>query len=272
MSLFPSVRQSLGENLKNREVAGLRLIENAWSCGSRAPSHWHERPWFCFVLQGAYTEIHQARSRECRPATLFFHPGDYSHSNCQHADGRCFNIELAPRWLEHTRGYGLVLDDPADFQAGRLAGIAARLYDEFHAADAASGLAIEGLTLELLAETSRRPVALAERQCPRWLKQVEELLASRFTENLTPEEIAAVVGVHPVHLARVFRQFFHCSLGDYVRRLRLEFASRELCASDTPLIEIALVAGYCDQSHFSKAFKRHTGMSPARFRTSCQPR
>jgi AraC family transcriptional regulator len=272
MPLYPPAGQLPGESLKSREVAGLRLIENAWTGGSCTPSHWHEHPWFCFVLQGAYTEIHRAKSRECWPATLFFHPGDYSHSNCQHAEGRCFNIELAPRWLEQVRDYGLTLDDPIDFQADRQAGIAARLYDELHAADAASGLAIEGLTLELLAETSRRPVAVAERQCPRWLRQVKELLASRFAENLTPDEIAAGVGVHPVHLARVFRQFFHCSLGDYVRRLRLEFASRELLASDTPLIEIALAAGYCDQSHFSKAFKRHTGMSPARFRTACQPR
>jgi AraC family transcriptional regulator len=78
--------------------------------------------------------------------------------------------------------------------------------------------------------------------------------------------------VHPVHLARTFRRYYHCSPGEYVRRLRLESATRELCASDASLIEIALAAGYCDQSHFSKSFKRHTGMSPARFRASCRPR
>jgi AraC family transcriptional regulator len=261
-----------GESLRSREVAGLRLIENAYPAGLSAPVHWHAHAWICFVLKGGYTETRGARSRECPPSTLFFHPGDYAHSACQHADGRCFNIELAPRWLEWAQEYGLALDEPVDSHGGRPAGLAARLCEEFQAEDAASGLAIEGLTLELLAEASRSVLPVAERRRPHWLERVRELLAARFAESLTPDEIAAAVGVHPVHLARVFRQHYHCSLGGYVRRLRLEFATRELCASDTPLLDIALAAGYCDQSHFSKNFKRHTGMSPARFRQNCRPR
>jgi AraC family transcriptional regulator len=248
------------------------LIENAYPAGFHAPVHWHEHAWLCFALQGGYTETRSSKARECRPSTLFFHPGDYAHSSCQHGAGRCFNLDIGPQWVERVREYGVVLDEPVDFQGGRLAGLAVRLFDEFHLTDGASGLAIEGLTLELLAGISRCPIGAAERQRPRWLGQVYELLTERFTENLTPNEIAALVGVHPVHLARVFRQYYHCSAGDYVRRLRLEFATRELCASDTPLLEIALAAGYCDQSRFSKTFKRHTGMSPARFRSSCRPR
>src|SRR5260370_19742291 len=127
-----STSQSPGVPTKTREVAGLWLIENAYPAGFQAPVHRHEHAWLCFALQGGYTEIRGSKTRECPPSTLFFHPGDYAHSACQHADGRCFNLEIGPRWVQRVRDYGVVLDEPVDFQGGRLAGLAARLYDEVH--------------------------------------------------------------------------------------------------------------------------------------------
>jgi AraC family transcriptional regulator len=57
-----------------------------------------------------------------------------------------------------------------------------------------------------------------------------------------------------------------------MRKLRIEFACRRLTNTDAPLVEIALAAGFADQSHFSRAFKRETGRSPAEFRKSARPR
>jgi AraC family transcriptional regulator len=74
------------------------------------------------------------------------------------------------------------------------------------------------------------------------------------------------VGVHPVTLARAFRRAFGCTVGEYVRRLRIERAARQLADSDLSLAEIALGAGFSDQSHFSNLFRRHTGLSPFQFR------
>jgi AraC family transcriptional regulator len=56
------------------------------------------------------------------------------------------------------------------------------------------------------------------------------------------------------------------SVGDYVRRLRLEWAANELATSELPLADVAIGAGFVDQSHFTRAFKRHTGVTPGRFR------
>src|SRR5206468_2009075 len=82
-------------------------------------------------------------------------------------------------------------------------------------------LAMEGLALEILAEMSRHPVPSSERTPTRWLLRARELIHSRFTENLSLGEIALEVGVHPVHLARVFRCHFASTLGGYVRKLRV---------------------------------------------------
>ena len=55
-------------------------------------------------------------------------------------------------------------------------------------------------------------------------------------------------------------------LGECARRLRLQWAAQELAVDDRPLVEVAVEAGFCDQSHFTRAFGRQYGVTPARFR------
>jgi AraC family transcriptional regulator len=79
-------------------------------------------------------------------------------------------------------------------------------------------------------------------------------------------ELAREVSVHPAHLARAFRQQFGTSVGGYVRRLRLDWAAAELERSETALAAIALAAGFADQSHFTRSFRRYTGFTPGAYR------
>src|SRR5689334_1086540 len=133
---------------RQRRLSGFHLIENEFPAALTAPTHWHEHALFCFVLNGHYTEFQGDKTRECGPSTLFFHPGDYQHANCQHTDGRCFNIEVTAAWLDRVREYSVVLDEACILRSPRLTGLFTRLYDEFHKTDAASPLAMEGLLLE----------------------------------------------------------------------------------------------------------------------------
>jgi AraC family transcriptional regulator len=52
--------------------------------------------------------------------------------------------------------------------------------------------------------------------------------------------------------------------------VRIEFARRELAASSASLSEIAVSAGFCDQSHFSRLFKQYIGVTPAEYRLALQ--
>jgi AraC-like DNA-binding protein len=56
------------------------------------------------------------------------------------------------------------------------------------------------------------------------------------------------------------------TIAEYVRMLRLDWAAARVAKSEEPLSAIALRAGYADQSHFTRAFKRRTGLTPAQYR------
>ena len=129
-------------------------------------------------------------------------------------------------------------------------------------------LAVEGLALEILAELSQQHTNPPDAKRPRWLQQARDVLHSQFPETLTHDDVAKLVGVHPVHLAVVFRRHFGCTIGEYVRRLRIEFASRRIATSGDSLCDVGLAAGFSDQSHFSKVFKQQTGMTPGQFRAN----
>ncbi|MCI0490679.1 MAG: AraC family transcriptional regulator [Blastocatellia bacterium] len=255
-----------GKTLKAREVAGFRLTEVKYSPDFKLPMHSHELAKFCFVLSGNYTETLGKRHRERRPLALAFQPPDTTHSEDHEGPGHHFLIEVETRWMEHARQCSAELETPVELQGGTPVWLATRLYNEFRVMDPVSQLAIEGLALELLAETSRNSLEKSDRRPPRWLSDVTDMLHAQFSEQLSLRYLAESVGVHTVHLARVFRQFHQCTVGEYVRQLRIEFASRQLSTSDTPLVEIASAAGFSDQSHFSRTFKRHTGLLPTEFR------
>lgn len=261
-----------GKVLRRSEAAGFVLLESVYAPGLKVPLHSHEQAGFCFVLQGSFERVYERGGRVCGPANLSFHPSGEKHSEQFYGSGaHLFGIQISQQLLEHAREYKVQLDDSVVFRGGLLSQLATRVYAESRLMDEVSALAIEGLTLEIMAEASRRRET-AERATPRWLRQARELLREKFNEPLTLADVAREVNVHPVHLARAFRQRYRLTIGEYVRQLRVEFARREVYASDKPLSEIALSAGFASQSHFCTVFKSHTGFTPAEYRRIARTR
>lgn len=151
-----------------------------------------------------------------------------------------------------------------------LVGLALRVARESVSPDRSSPLTAEALCLELLARTNwsfdREPPS-----SPGWLRRARELLHDRSGDDLSLAEIAAAVGVHPVHLTRTFRRYFRCTPGEYLRGRRLEKAASLLAESAAPLSEVALASGFADQSHFAKSFKRAFSVTPSAYRRSYRP-
>ncbi len=125
--------------------------------------------------------------------------------------------------------------------------------------------------------SSSSPGAARERELrltgtlPRWLADARSYLHDPGQVG-SLSELATAVGVHPVTLARGFRKAYGCSVGAYLRWLRVARAAHELTETDAPLAEIALAAGFADQSHFSNVFRREMGLSPSAFRRAVRAR
>jgi AraC family transcriptional regulator len=250
-------------------IAGFELSEITYAPGLELPRHFHKRAGFCLVLQGNYSEAYSGKVLACSPQTVTYSPAAEQHVNLFAGLGsHCFTIDISPRLLQRIHEQGLMLERPEAFHGGPLSWLAARLYNEFKEMDEASGLAIEGLALEMMAQASRGLARVSKGKAPRWLERAREILHAHFSENLTLSYLAGSVGVHPVYLASAFRRQYRATVGEYLRKLRIENACQQLLNSDSPLVEIALTSGFSSQSHFCKTFRRLTGMTPAQYRAT----
>ena len=249
-------------------VSGLRLSERTYAAHFKTPRHSHPEAYFCLILDGISTQSFGSKSRVREPLTTTFYPPNELQSEAfGGGGGRIFNIEVDSRWLHHFREHSVIGDESKGFQGGAVGWLMSKLYHEFRRLDQASALMIEGLTFEIIGEASRRS-APHRSHTSLWLSQARDILHDQFSSNLTLAGIAKMVAVHPVYLATSFRKKYHCTMGEYRQRLRIEFACRELAKSEYSLAQIAMAAGFANQAHFSKTFKRLTGMTPASYRSS----
>ncbi len=256
------------EPIMNRcEMAGFFLSEAVFPPDFKVCKHVHSRASFCVAIAGGCTETYAGKTRVYEPPTLEYLPAHEEHSLRVHRQGmRSFMVEFTSDRLENLPESAPILNASMYFKGGTLSPLLVRLYKEFKHGDELSPVVIEGLALEILGESSRELLNKEDRNLPRWLRHADEIARARFAEPLGLSFVANIVGAHPVRLAREFHRHYGMTLGEYLRRLLVEYVTRELVRSDISLAEIASAAGFSDQSHMCRTFKRLTGLSPAKYR------
>ena len=217
---------------------------------------------------GAYDERIGRGSETMRePTSLMYLPPGADHAEHHRFQGRHLVIELEPTRLQQfDRGVDR-LREPHDLRHESAVHLAGELRAEVHTPDAASPLVIEGLVLELLAAVVHGCHGVRGIRAPSWLRDVRQMLEANFQINVTLADVSAAVSVHPVHVARVFRRHHLCSVGEFVRRLRVQHSCRRIVESGDSLAAIALEAGFSDQAHLSRLVRRHIGVSPSDLRS-----
>jgi AraC family transcriptional regulator len=120
-----------------------------------------------------------------------------------------------------------------------------------------------------MADVSTRTARLRG-QPPPWLARVRDRLHGEPARVCRVSALAQEAGVHPVHLARVFRRQYGRTVASYLHHLRVLAAAERLAADETPVARIAADAGFADHSHLCRVFGRALGVTPTDFRLTAR--
>lgn len=246
---------------------GLQVSTTAYVGASALPLHEHGHAYLCLVAEGAYLQRASGRDSECRQGMLLVHPTGHRHANRFAPQGaRCLSVFL-PDQLAELPGPRRLLGEHRQLRLPWTARLLARIESELLATDDAAGLALEAAVLELVALACRQGGGARR---PAWLARVLERLHDDPCTTLSLQDLATLAGVHPAHLARRFRQVQGVSVGEYRRGLRISLACDALGDRRRSIAEVAAAAGFADQSHFARVFKRMVGDTPRGFRQKTQ--
>src|SRR5262249_43947628 len=231
------------------------------------PRHSHETVYISLLLEGSYREEDGRRKHHIHPDTMLLHPMGKLHSiETGRSGARIFCIQFTPAGACRLSAHAVDLSQGLERLGGPAVLLAHRLYQQFRRTDTASTLAMEGLIFEIVSELLFPEQTRKDSQHFPWMKKVLAFLHASYRQPISLEKTAQAAGVHPVHLARSFRRTPGLTLGEYVRRLRIEDACRRLITTDIAITGVALECGFSDHSHFARVFRRHMGVSPGRFR------
>jgi len=124
----------------------------------------------------------------------------------------------------------------------------------------ANGVSSAAADLLAHAEEPRRQLAP-----PAWLERLKQMLEEHSLATVHVAEEARSAGVHPVHASRLFRSCYGSTITEHAQTQSIRRSLAHL-AGDTPLSEVALAAGFYDQSHMTRVFRRLTGRTPGAHR------
>jgi AraC-like DNA-binding protein len=115
----------------------------------------------------------------------------------------------------------------------------------------------------------RAPAAQARGGLPPGaMRRVQEYVDAHLGESMDLAELASIAGLSVFHFARQFKQSAGVTPHHYLVQRRIERAQDMLARTDLALSEIAVAAGFSDQSHLSRHFRQMLGTTPREFRWS----
>ena len=202
----------------------------------------------------------------CSADTLLFHHCQEPHYNVKHTGTtRGFQLEITPQWQQQFDLSGSVLPDSANVLHPGVKLLFYNIYKEAKLHDDVSTLSVDALLLDILATLRNATTTRASRR-PAWVKTVDELLRENFLQPPSLQTLAAELNLHWAHLSREFPRHFHCTFGEYIRKICVGKALTLLRQRDLSLTDIALQCGFSDQSHFIRCFREFMGVTPKTFR------
>jgi AraC family transcriptional regulator len=228
--------------------------------------HRHSEAVIGLLVRGTYDESIAGRTVHPGPATVLIKPPETPHANRIGRSGTDTILvqipaaRLSDDWLN-------LFARPAIYLDTSVMGLTQAMLRELHRADSMATLGLGSLIMELttiVCRGSRRGRGYSARQS--WLQRVREQLHDVTNPQPALEDLATTAGVHRAHLAKAFRAAFGCTVGEYLRSVRLQRFADRLVATEIPIARLAVELGFYDQPHLTRCFRRAFGHTPMRWR------
>jgi AraC family transcriptional regulator len=246
----------------------LSVGEYSYPGRCRIARHAHDLPFISLLLDGRYREaVGSGRGpavSEIHGPAAVVHPAGESHQDEFDARGATiFSVDVPADWLEAAAVHDRSVNTGPHVSAAVL-----RVAREMERGGDGAQWFVEAAILHLVGSLERT-FGRGHRKregAPGWVKRIADYLQDNYAKKMPLAELAGIAGVHPVYLARHFHKTYACTIGDYVRALRVDRALADLLHSDRPVADIAAAHGFSDQSHLSRLVRSHTGQTPGEWR------
>lgn len=252
-----------GDVIHQQTVNGVVFAITRRKRGETVPQHTHNHASIRALISGNHHYIADSGNiRHSIPGAWYFAEANqiHTHEACQ-TDIVSIGIQYEPE------SYPVPTVNTLDILKGPVAVTSLNLLKEHlanprHTSNDILSSVFDLLRASLADETQTKPVTL-----PAWASQLKMKLDSQYLVNYSIEELAKELSVHPSHMARVFRAEFGQTITAYIRDRRLEWSISEMKSTTQKLGVIAVQAGFADQAHFSREFKKRYGTVPSNYRS-----
>ncbi|MFK7807321.1 MAG: helix-turn-helix domain-containing protein [Saprospiraceae bacterium] len=252
-----------GSHFQKLNFEGFTLTDTEYT-HAKTDWHYHENPYFTYLLQGKLFEENKKEAYHLEPGSLLFHNWQDAHYNIKPPQyTRGFHMELNSKWFKK---YNVSLTDfegSLDLKNPHIKSSMNKIFYETKVNDSFSQSSIELLILDIFNKIkSTRLKSNSEK--PNWVNNLREIILDTDTDyslaNLSKE-----LNIHPNHLSRGFHKYFGSTLGQYIRQLKLNKAIILMSTNQYSMTELCYKCGFYDQSHFIANFKSIYKTTPTKF-------
>lgn len=235
----------------------LAVVLRGFAPDERHASHTDRYSRLTLTLRGGFEEEVRSQRVVIEPGEVLFKSHRVVHENHFGPSGAAL-VSLVFK-SDVQRDFGLALG----WKVCRGAKTSTLVFDALEAAFAGDGRAVQTAASDALVAQAEPPYSAA---APTWLQRLHEELRSVALAQIDVGARAAAAGAHPAHASRLFRRCFGTSITEHALEQCVRRAATLLARPGLRLVDVAQQAGFYDQSHMNRVFRRVTRRTPGQYR------
>jgi AraC-like DNA-binding protein len=241
------------------------LITDTEYTHSKVDWHSHENPYFTYLLQGKLLEANKKETYYLSPGSLLFHNWQDEHYNIKPPDfTRGFHIELDSKWFQKYDFKAFNFQGSIHLENPLVKEIMNKVFLESKDVNNMSQITINSLLVNLFS-TLKNDSIKSSLIIPKWVHELTEILHYQSETCTSLSHLSDLLNIHPVHLSRQFPKYFKTTIGNYIRKQKINKAITLILSKKHSMTEVCYECGFYDQSHFITHFKKIYGNTPLQF-------